>query len=62
MMHPAATRPIHTRIAAIGSCVTLDALRHLGLGKEQAKVDGYWKRGVAGLDHHAPLDPENPDD
>ncbi|BDZ47637.1 siderophore-interacting protein [Naasia aerilata] len=37
-------------------------LRELGLGKDRAKVDGYWREGVAGLDHHAPLDPEHPED
>jgi NADPH-dependent ferric siderophore reductase len=36
--------------------------RDRGFGKDRAKVDGYWRRGVAGLDHHAPLDPEDPDD
>jgi len=36
--------------------------RDLGLGKDRAKVDGYWRKGVAGLDHHAPLDPEDPED
>ena len=36
--------------------------RERGLGKDRAKVDGYWRRGVAGLDHHAPLDPDDPDD
>lgn len=36
--------------------------RELGLDKHRAKVDGYWRRGVAGLDHHAPLDPADPDD
>lgn len=24
------------------------------------KVDGYWKKGTAGLDHHAPIDPSDP--
>ncbi|WP_210508799.1 siderophore-interacting protein [Naasia sp. SYSU D00057] len=38
------------------------ALRAGGLAKDRAKVDGYWRKGVAGLDHHAPLDPENPED
>ncbi|MFD1712939.1 siderophore-interacting protein [Amnibacterium flavum] len=37
-------------------------LRERGLDKNQAKVDGYWRIGVAELDHHAPLDPENPED
>lgn len=36
--------------------------RELGLGRAQADVHGYWKRGVAALDHHAPLDPGDPDD
>lgn len=38
-------------------------LRHeLLLPPTQLKVDGYWKRGVAGRDHHAPIDPSDPDD
>lgn len=36
--------------------------RELGLPKEQVEIDGYWKRGIAELDHHAPLDPTDPDD
>jgi NADPH-dependent ferric siderophore reductase len=36
--------------------------RELGLSREQVKVDGYWKLGVGGLDHHAPLDPDDPED
>ena len=36
--------------------------RELGLPKEQVEVHGYWKRGVIALDHHAPLDPGDPDD
>ncbi|WP_022881208.1 siderophore-interacting protein [Gryllotalpicola ginsengisoli] len=35
--------------------------RELGLPPEQVQVQGYWKRGVAGLDHHAPVDPSDPD-
>jgi NADPH-dependent ferric siderophore reductase len=35
--------------------------RELGLTSEQAKVEGYWKRGVTNRDHHAPLDPGDPD-
>jgi NADPH-dependent ferric siderophore reductase len=27
-------------------------------GREQVSASGYWRRGVAGLDHHAPLDPD----
>jgi NADPH-dependent ferric siderophore reductase len=36
--------------------------RELGLPTAQVKVDGYWKRGEAGRDHHAPLDPDDPED
>jgi NADPH-dependent ferric siderophore reductase len=38
--------------------------RHLkaqGLPQENRSLHGYWKRGEAGLDHHAPLDPSDPD-
>lgn len=27
--------------------------RELGLAKDRVEIDGYWKLGVAGLDHHA---------
>jgi NADPH-dependent ferric siderophore reductase len=37
-------------------------LRHgLGLPPEQVSISGYWRRGVVNLDHHAPLDPSDPD-
>jgi NADPH-dependent ferric siderophore reductase len=36
--------------------------RELGLDQNDVKVDGYWKLGVAELDHHAPLDPDDPED
>lgn len=37
-------------------------LRHeLDLPKDQVDVEGYWKRGIVNLDHHAPLDPSDPD-
>jgi NADPH-dependent ferric siderophore reductase len=36
--------------------------RELGLPAAQVKIDGYWKRGEAGRDHHAPLDPDDPED
>lgn len=32
-----------------------------GLSKQNLSLHGYWKRGVVGLDHHAPLDPADPD-
>lgn len=35
--------------------------RELGLGPDQVVASGYWRRGVAGLDHHAPVDPDDPD-
>ncbi len=35
--------------------------RELGLRKDQVDAHGYWKRGVVALDHHAPLDPTDPD-
>lgn len=38
-------------------------LRHeLGLPREQYAISGYWKRGVSAFDHHAPIDPEDPED
>ena len=36
--------------------------RELGLSKAQADVHGYWKTGEVALDHHAPLDPSDPED
>lgn len=36
-------------------------LKELGLAKENRSLHGYWRRGEAGLDHHAPLDPTDPD-
>jgi NADPH-dependent ferric siderophore reductase len=36
--------------------------RELGLTAAQVKVDGYWKLGEAGRDHHAPVDPSDPED
>ncbi|MFH5822776.1 siderophore-interacting protein [Georgenia sp. AZ-5] len=27
--------------------------------RNNVKVDGYWKRGVVALDHHAPIDPDD---
>lgn len=35
--------------------------RELGLPASQATVDGYWKAGEPGRDHHAPIDPEDPE-
>lgn len=36
--------------------------RELGLPSHQVTVDGYWRRGEAGRDHHAPIDPADPED
>ena len=36
--------------------------RELGLPAAQVKVDGYWKRGEPGRDHHLPVDPTDPED
>lgn len=37
-------------------------LRHeLKLPREQVDAHGYWKQGTINLDHHAPLDPSDPD-
>lgn len=35
--------------------------RELGLSRAQVSVSGYWRRGVAGHDHHAPVDASDPD-
>lgn len=49
-----------------GEATTLAPLRRylrreLGLPAEQVSASGYWKRGIVNLDHHAPLDPSDPD-
>jgi NADPH-dependent ferric siderophore reductase len=36
--------------------------RSLGLPAAQAQVSGYWRRGVVAFDHHAPIDPFDPDE
>jgi NADPH-dependent ferric siderophore reductase len=35
--------------------------RERALPAEQVQASGYWRRGTAGLDHHAPIDPDDPD-
>lgn len=35
--------------------------RELGFDRSRVLVDGYWCRGTSNLDHHAPLDPTDPD-
>ena len=55
-----------TFVFAAGEASALVALRRhlrrtLGLSAEQVAMSGYWKRGTAGFDHHAPIDPGDPD-
>jgi len=55
-----------TFVFAAGEASALVALRRhlrrtLGLSPEQVAMSGYWKRGTAGFDHHAPIDPADPD-
>lgn len=54
-------------IWAAGEATSLIGLRkylrrELGLTKDQVNIDGYWRRGVADADHHAPIDPTDPED
>ncbi|WP_448006456.1 siderophore-interacting protein [Agromyces bauzanensis] len=38
-------------------------LRHdLALPRAQFALSGYWRRGTVAFDHHAPIDPEDPED
>ena len=36
--------------------------RTLGLPPGQAQLSGYWRRGIVAFDHHAPIDPFDPDE
>lgn len=52
---------------AAGEAASLVAVRRhlrrtLGLPAAQAQVSGYWRRGVEAFDHHAPIDPFDPDE
>ena len=56
-----------TYVWAAGEATSLIAVRRhlrreLGLDRSRAVVDGYWLRGIPDRDHHAPLDPTDPDD
>ncbi|WP_449276928.1 siderophore-interacting protein [Leucobacter sp. GX24907] len=56
----------HTFVFLAGEATTIMPLRRylrreLDLTKHQVDAHGYWKRGEANLDHHAPLDPSDPD-
>ncbi|MFF2487157.1 siderophore-interacting protein [Microbacterium sp. NPDC058062] len=55
-----------TFVFAAGEASVLIPLRRhlrrtLALSPEQVALSGYWKRGTAGFDHHAPIDPSDPD-
>lgn len=55
-----------TFVFAAGEASALVPLRRhlrrtLGLPAEQVALSGYWKRGTSGFDHHAPIDPSDPD-
>ena len=55
-----------TFVFLAGEATTLTPLRRylrheLGLPPEQVSASGYWKHGIVNLDHHAPLDPSDPD-
>ncbi|MBH0010231.1 siderophore-interacting protein [Salinibacterium sp. SWN1162] len=56
-----------TFVFLAGEATTLVPLRRylrreLGLPKQQVTADGYWRRGVTDADHHAPIDPSDPED
>lgn len=55
-----------TFVFLAGEATTLTPLRRylrheLNLPADQVSASGYWRRGVVNLDHHAPLDPSDPD-
>lgn len=57
----------NTFIFAAGEAARLIPLRkllkyELKLPREQYAISGYWKRGMVAFDHHAPIDPEDPED
>ena len=56
-----------TFVFAAGEASALTPLRRylrreLGLSAAQAVVTGYWRAGVVAWDHHAPVDPFDPED
>ncbi len=55
-----------TFVWAAGEATVLVPLRRWlkqerGLPREHLSLHGYWRRGDEGFDHHAPLDPSDPD-
>lgn len=56
-----------TAVWAAGEAASLIPLRRylrreLDLPATQVTIDGYWKRGEVAHDHHAPVDPSDPED
>lgn len=56
-----------TFLFAAGEAARLIPLRRmvkheLGLSRDQYALSGYWKRGMSNFDHHAPIDPNDPED
>jgi NADPH-dependent ferric siderophore reductase len=56
-----------THVWAAGEATALIPIRRylrreLSLPASRVKVDGYWKRGEAGRNHHLPIDPADPED
>jgi NADPH-dependent ferric siderophore reductase len=55
-----------TYVFAAGEASRLVPLRRhlrggLALPREQYAISGYWRHGVVAFDHHAPIDPTDPD-
>lgn len=55
-----------TYVWAAGEAGSLVAVRRYlrheaGITPDRLTVEGYWRRGVTNLDHHAPIDPSDPD-
>ena len=38
-----------------------DLAGNVSAAAEQVSANGYWKRGIVNFDHHAPVDPSDPD-
>ncbi|RYV52780.1 siderophore-interacting protein [Pengzhenrongella frigida] len=56
----------HTYVWAAGEAGSLVGVRRylrreLRLAPRQVEVSGYWRRGASDFDHHAPIDPTDPD-
>lgn len=56
----------YTYVWAAGESTALAPVRRylrraLGIAPDQLSVEGYWRRGVTNFDHHAPIDPSDPD-